>query len=171
MKRVARIAVAEMLLLAAVDQLTKWLVLNDLDIGPGGSVPVTSFFSIVHWWNKGVSFGVFNGLNAPEAQQAILIVLTFLIISVLVFSMKRAERPFVVYALAMIVGGALGNLVDRVHYGMVADFLYFHWRKYDFPAFNFADSCVTVGVALLLLDGSGVRFRKEKSASFMEPVE
>ncbi len=153
-----------MLAVAVLDQIAKWLVFTEIAPGEHDRVEVLPFFALVHWWNRGISFGVLNGLDRPELQRAVLVLLTLAIMVILAVNLKRAERTLPAFAFGLIMGGALGNLIDRLHYGAVADFLYFHYRSYDFPAFNVADSCVCIGVGLLLLDSTGLG--RAKSASF-----
>jgi lipoprotein signal peptidase len=155
-----------LLLVLAADQASKWAVLNKLDIPPHGQMPVLPVFSIVKWWNRGVSFGMGNGVDASDMQRNLLVLLTLAILAALGYMLRKADRTLVIVALGMIMGGAIGNLVDRIHYGAVADFLYFHYGRFDFPAFNVADSCVCVGVGLLLLDGLGLL--PKRSVSFKD---
>ncbi len=161
-----RLALLESLIVIALDQLTKYLVLHSHAIPDHGRDNVTSFFALVRWWNRGVSFGMLNGLNTPELQRTLLMFLTLGIVMVLFYALFRAEKRLTMAALGLIIGGAFGNLIDRVLYGAVADFLYFHWHQYDFPAFNLADSCVVTGVGLLMLQGLGLG--RDRSASFID---
>ncbi len=112
-------------------------------------IKVFDFFNIVHVWNRGVSFGMFNQL---ENSHIIFSVLQFLIIFVLFFWLYRNEKLHSSWALGLIIGGAFGNLIDRIRNGAVADFLDFHIGSYHWPAFNLADSCVFIGVMILLFD-------------------
>ena len=166
MRRLRVSGILIMLFVACTDQASKWLILNRLVTGEHDRIEVLPVFSLVHWWNKGVSFGMLNGVDTSDLQRAVLILVTLGIMLVLAATLRRAERLLTAVALGMVMGGALGNLIDRLHYGAVADFLYFHYRGYDFPAFNVADSCVCIGVGLLLLDSSGIG--RAKSASFQD---
>jgi signal peptidase II len=132
-----------------LDQLTKWLVLADL-MDPPRTIVVTGFFNFVLVWNRGVSFGMFN---ADSAWGPILLSGLALIISVcLVVWLRRVASPLVATAIGLVLGGAIGNVIDRARFGAVADFLDFHAFGYHWPAFNVADSAITIGVALLLYD-------------------
>jgi signal peptidase II len=134
-----------------LDLLSKNLVFAMLDaqgsINP--EIEIFSFFSLVKVWNRGVSFGMFNELENSQ------IIFTFIqggIGSALLFWLWRNEKLHFVIALGLIIGGAFGNVIDRIKNGAVADFLDFHIATYHWPAFNLADSCVFIGVAILLLD-------------------
>lgn len=112
-------------------------------------IEIFSFFSLVKVWNRGISFGMFNNL---ENSQIIFVLLQGGIGLGLFFWLYRNEKPHFAYALGLIIGGALGNVIDRIWNGAVADFLDFHVATYHWPAFNLADSCIFIGVAILLLD-------------------
>ena len=112
---------------------------------------LTSFFDLVLTFNRGMSFGLFNngaGLNALLFSLAAAV-----IVAVLLWWLSRVEHPFLGVAIGMVVGGAVGNVVDRLRFGAVVDFLYFHVGSWYWPAFNLADSAICLGVAAMLLDG------------------
>ncbi len=164
---IRRAALTLSLVVIVLDQLTKYLVLTRVDVPEGGAKVILPVFSIVHWWNRGVSFGLFNSAQGAGTQLGILIMLTLAIVSALIYSLGRSTRALTIMGLGLIIGGALGNLFDRFTRGAVVDFLYFHWHQHGFPAFNLADSCVCVGVGLLLLDGLLSR-KGDSSASFSD---
>ena len=112
-------------------------------------IQVFDFFNLVYVWNRGVSFGMFNEM---ENSHIILSLLQFSIMVILLVWLYRNEKIHYVYALGFIIGGALGNLCDRVRNGAVADFLDFHIASYHWPAFNLADSFVFIGVMILVFD-------------------
>ena len=137
---------------AVLDQITKALVLAFFG-EPGCGlhrVAVTRFFDLVLTCNPGVSFGLFNrtGVNSLIFSLAAL-----LIILVLIFWLARVRMIFLATAIGLIIGGAIGNVVDRVRFGAVIDFLDFHLASWHWPAFNLADSAICLGVAAMLLDG------------------
>jgi signal peptidase II len=138
-------------LVVALDQLTKWLILEVVMQPAPRVIEVTPFFNLVLAWNYGVSFGTFASGEAymPFVLSAVAIG----IVVALFIWMRKAERPFVAVALGMVIGGAIGNIVDRIRFGAVCDFLDFHLAGWHFWAFNIADSGITVGVTLLLIDG------------------
>lgn len=130
-----------------LDQLSKAWVLAAFRVGE--SLAVTAFFNIVLVFNPGASFSFLAG--AGGWQRWFFVVLALGISAwLLVMLIRHAEQRLMSFALALILGGALGNVLDRLRFGAVADFLDFHWAGYHFPAFNIADSCISVGVALML---------------------
>lgn len=135
---------------ALIDHGTKAAARATLTTGP---VELLPFLDLRLGFNTGVSFGLFAG--GAETTRWILIAATSVVAVWLSLWMARERRAAVVYALALIVGGALGNIVDRVRRGAVTDFIDFHVGSFTWPTFNLADSAITVGVGLLLL---GLRF-------------
>ncbi len=132
-----------------LDQMTKWWILTSV-MTPPQRVPVTGFFDLVLVYNRGVSFGLFGG--APSWVTAALIIFAILLSVALCIWMWRADSLLLGTALGFVVGGAIGNVIDRLLYGAVVDFLDFHAAGYHWPAFNVADSAITVGVVFLILD-------------------
>jgi len=135
-----------------IDQLTKAAVLNHFaGRFPGDREVVTSFFNLALTYNRGISFGLFNegaGLNALIFSLA-----AAAIVGVLVFWLSRVTSPFLGVAIGLIIGGAIGNVIDRIRLGAVVDFLDFHLGTLHWPAFNIADSAICIGVGAMLLDG------------------
>jgi signal peptidase II len=132
------------------DQLTKWLVLARF--APGERVELTGFFNLVLVFNKGAAFSFLA--DAPGWQTPLLVAFAAtaaLIVSVLL--LRSPERRVFCAGLALILGGALGNVIDRLRFGYVVDFLDLHAAGWHWPAFNLADSAITLGAALLILDG------------------
>lgn len=124
--------------------------------GPGCAVnspfiELTSFFNLVMVWNFGVSFGLFA--SGADLMPYVLIAVSLLISGLLVAWVWRGATRLAALAVGMVVGGAMGNVIDRLRFGAVADFLDFHLAGWHWPAFNVADACIVVGVGLLLLDG------------------
>lgn len=131
-----------------LDQITKWLILAVV-MNPPRTIGVLPFFDIVLVWNRGVSFGMFgNGVVPPWG----LVLLSAAIVAVLLFWLRRAETRLSVISIGLVIGGAIGNVVDRFVYGAVLDFLDLHVGGYHWPAFNLADSGITVGICLLLAE-------------------
>lgn len=112
-------------------------------------IRIFSFFSLVAVWNKGVSFGMFNQL---ENSKIIFCVVQGGAALALSFWLYYSQNRNFTIALGLIIGGALGNFIDRLQNGAVADFLDFYVGQYHWPAFNLADSFVFIGVAIMLLD-------------------
>ncbi|MHA1567779.1 MAG: signal peptidase II, partial [Alphaproteobacteria bacterium] len=143
------------------DQVSKWavvVVVFGRSFGDGalfeGSLPpagvaVTGFFNLVLFGNKGVAFSLLDG----GAGRWLLIVLALGIVVGLAIWLWKVEQWMVGLAIGAIIGGALGNALDRVRFGAVVDFLDFHAFGWHWPSFNVADSSIVVGVGLLLLDG------------------
>jgi signal peptidase II len=134
----------------ALDQATKTWIVQDI-MSPPRWIEVTSFFNIVMVWNRGASFGLFS-TQSPWTQ-AVLGGFAILISIVLAVWMYRARSKWLAGALGLVIGGALGNAIDRAIYGAVADFLDFHAYGYHWPSFNVADIAISVGVVMLLFDG------------------
>ncbi len=137
------------LLVAGADLLSKNLVFAFLDNYQGQQIEIFSFFNLVKVWNRGVSFGMFNQL---EHSKIIFSCIQLAIAFILLFWLYNNQKIHFTYALGFVIGGALGNAIDRIQNGAVADFLDFYISSYHWPAFNLADSFVFIGVAILLLD-------------------
>jgi signal peptidase II len=134
--------------LIVVDQAVKQLMLS-MVFDPPRIVEVTGFFNLVPVWNSGVSFGLFGD---SDTSRWILVGLALAIVVVLLIWLVRAGNGMVVFALTLVVGGALSNVVDRVVYGAVIDFVDIHAFGFHWPAFNVADSTIVLGTAMLLYD-------------------
>jgi signal peptidase II len=132
------------------DQLTKMLIVQNFQVGERLPV-IPFFFDLTHMRNPGAAFSFLA--NAPEwfRQPFFLIAPGIAIVALLFFIVyAQDEGLLLVVAAASILGGAIGNLIDRLLYGEVIDFLLFYWRDWAWPAFNVADSCITLGVIGLL---------------------
>lgn len=141
-------------LIIVLDQITKLLISSHFSYGE--SLRVTGFFNLVLAHNTGAAFSFLNDAGGWQRWlfSAIAVVAAVWIVRLL---RQHAQETMFCLALTLVLGGALGNLIDRVAYGYVVDFLDFYWGNYHFPAFNVADSGISVGAALLLLDS----FRKK----------
>jgi signal peptidase II len=115
-------------------------------------IEVTPFFNLVFTWNRGITFGLFNSAEGAEWGRWILLAVTAGISIALTIWLARAKGWRLILALGLVIGGAVGNLVDRALYGAVVDFLDFHLLGYHWYVFNIADSAIVCGVGLLLLD-------------------
>ena len=149
-------------LVLVVDQITK-LIMVEMVMDPPRTIPVTPFFNLVMTWNRGVSFGLFN--NGSDLNAWLLPLVALVIVGALLVWLKKAEGLWVSVAIGLIVGGAIGNVIDRLHWGAVADFLDFHAYGYHWPAFNVADSAITVGAIALVLDSLFAGREKPKLGS------
>lgn len=139
------LVVASLVLVA--DYLSKAWILNDV-MAPPRVVEVTSFFNLVLTFNRGISFGLFGGQAGPW----LFIAVALAIVAVLLVWLWRGTSARLSLALGLVIGGALGNVVDRLRFGAVVDFLDFHVAGYHWPAFNLADSTITIGVLILIAD-------------------
>ena len=145
---------------ALLDQLSKLIVVRMMPYGE--VIPLTGFFNLVHARNPGAAFSFLA--DAGGWQRYFLSGVALLISAWLVVMLWRRPPRHEAGALALILGGALGNLADRAHRGFVVDYLDFHWSGRHWPAFNLADVWITSGVALLLLGGLWATRRKKEHA-------
>jgi len=135
-----------------LDQLSKAAVLAFFAArGLGDRESVTSFFNLALTYNRGISFGLFNGGAGRNAL--VFSLAAAAIVAVLLYWLSRVVSPFLAVAIGLIIGGAIGNVIDRLRLGAVVDFLDFHVGYLHWPAFNLADSAICIGVAAMLLDG------------------
>jgi signal peptidase II len=141
------------IVVAIVDQVAKWRIVDYFDAHPEAAshVTVTGFFNLVLTMNRGISFGMFNGDR--RSGEIILIMLAAAIVIGLLVWLRRVKSGLLVLAIGFIIGGAVGNALDRVLRGAVVDFLDFHLGQWHPFAFNLADTAISVGVGLLILDG------------------
>ncbi len=133
----------------ALDQVTKWWIVFTV-MQPPRIIEITPFFNLVMGWNYGISFGFLT--SVPGLSLWLLPMVTVVITAALGVWLYRTDRLRPALALGLIIGGALGNLIDRLRFGAVADFLDFHAFGTHWPAFNAADSAITVGAVVLILD-------------------
>jgi signal peptidase II len=136
----------------ALDRLTKWIIETNVSFADSYRV-IPNFFDIVHSQNRGIAFGLFND-GATSLSTALLSLFSLaavLVIAALLWNAGRMDRLSVA-GLALILGGAAGNLLDRIVWGHVTDFLEFYVGTYHWPTFNVADSAVVIGSGLLLLE-------------------
>lgn len=133
-----------------LDQLSKWWVLGALHLDERGQIPVAPLFRLTMVMNRGVSYGLLRADN--NLQRYLLVAAAAAVVVVLALWVRRADRPLFATAIGLVIGGAIGNnLIDRVRIGEVVDFLDF--SALGFPwVFNVADSAISVGVVLLLID-------------------
>jgi signal peptidase II len=137
----------------AADQASKALLLYGCgfyDMGPGEHVQVLPFFDLVMVWNQGISYGLFQSQGVWGTL--LLTLFSLAAIAALSWWLTRAERVFPAFGLGLVIGGALGNVIDRIIYGAVADFFHFHAFGRDWYVFNVADAAITIGVVALLAD-------------------
>ena len=133
----------------SLDQQVKWWVLQSHH--HGGGIEVTPFFSIVLVFNRGISFGLLGDLGVgPRALSFLALAIVVWLVVLLIRTSSKVSAA----SLGLVIGGALGNVVDRLRTGMVTDYLDFHFAGWHWPAFNIADIGVVCGVAALAFDGA-----------------
>ena len=165
-RTVITLGLAVAVAVVAVDQLSKWWIVARL-MQPPQVFPLTPFFNVVLTWNRGVSFGLFNQEGALSTWG--LPILALVIVGFLAAWLLKAETRIVVLGIGGVIGGALGNLIDRVNYGAVVDFLDFYVAGYHWPAFNVADAAISVGAAALVYDALFGRAEKNKNRPNQPP--
>ncbi len=139
------------LLVLVADQASKWWVLEVLRLPERGQVPVLPVLSLTMVWNQGVTFGLFHqgGAWGPWLLAGVALA----VVAALVVWLRRAESALVAASLGAIAGGAVGNVIDRLRFGAVVDFLHAHAFGWSWYVFNVADAAIVCGVAVLVLDG------------------
>ena len=134
---------------AVLDQLSKFFVLNYvLETYP--YIKITPFFNIVNAWNTGVSFSMFS--SGGLSGKILLSSAALVIVALLLWWLSKEKKKILQIALGLIIGGALGNVIDRIRLGAVFDFLDFYVSDYHWPAFNIADSTICIGAVIFLID-------------------
>jgi signal peptidase II len=135
-----------------LDRWTKALIHSRFDLNETTTV-IDGFFNITYVRNTGVAFGIFSSISSPAKSLLLSVFTAFAAIVVITYSIRSPARNRLLQtSLALILGGALGNLYDRLAYGYVIDFLELYVRTYHWPSFNVADSAISVGVALLAFE-------------------
>jgi signal peptidase II len=136
----------------ALDRLTKWLIETRVGLFDSYKV-IPGFFDIVRSTNRGVAFGIFNDSNS-EWRTTLLILCSLAAVAAVSAMLWKAERldRAALWGLALILGGAAGNVFDRILWGRVTDFLLLYLGSYQWPTFNIADSAIVIGSGLLILD-------------------
>ena len=133
-----------------LDRLSKWWIVEVYDLPERGSVAVLPFFSLTMVWNQGISLGLFQADS--DLGRWLLIGVTGAISLALAVWLARVETRLLAVAIGLVLGGAVGNIIDRLIYPGVADFFHFHAFGASFYVFNVADSAISIGVVLLLWD-------------------
>src|SRR5437660_4481226 len=147
-----------------LDQVTKAIVRSTLPLYASKAI-VPGFLDFTHVRNTGAAFGILNAVDFPFKTVVIAVIATAALIGVGLYAASLAHHQLVArVGLALIIGGAAGNLLDRVIAGSVVDFVDVYWRTYHFWAFNVADSAITIGVAIMILDMLDVGTHVSKTA-------
>jgi signal peptidase II len=154
------------LIVLVADQASKWWVLNVLDLEQLRQVVLLPVLNLTMVWNRGVTFGLLNGLGAWG--HVLLAAISLAVVGALGLWLRRAETAAVGIAIGAIAGGAIGNVIDRLRFGAVVDFIHAHvdtpWGDLSWYVFNVADAAIVCGVAALIIDSQFSRRRQEKSA-------
>ena len=152
------------LLIVIVDQLTKAIVRATIPLHSSMTL-VPGVLDFTHVRNSGAAFGILNTQDFPFKTAVIAIIATAALVGVGLYAASLAHHQLVArIGLAMIIGGAAGNLLDRIAVGSVVDFVDVYWRAYHFWAFNVADAAISVGVGIMMLDMLGVGTHVSKTA-------
>lgn len=139
------------MLLVILDQITKSLVVGNLPVHSSEAL-IEGFLNLVHVRNRGMAFGMLNGLSTNAASYILAAVSVIAVVVIILYALKYSDGSrTTIFALSLILGGAAGNLIDRLRLGEVIDFIDFFIGSYHWPAFNVADSGITVGTFLIVL--------------------
>jgi signal peptidase II len=146
-----------------LDQASKFFFYDLLVTQGHRAIKVLPFFNLVEVWNYGISFGMFNSGSAGGS--IIFVGLALAIVVALLVWLRSAASALIAAALGLVIGGAVGNVIDRLRFGAVFDFLDFHVAGWHWPAFNVADSAICIGVLLLCIDALFLTQASAKKAS------
>ena len=150
--------------IVVVDQITKAIVRSRLPLYSSTTI-IPGFMDFTHVPNSGTAFGLLQSVNFPFKTALIALIAATAMISVGIYAASLARHQLVArIGLALIIGGAAGNLIDRVVAGSVVDFVDVYWRSYHFWVFNVADSAISVGVTMMILDMLGLGAHVSKTA-------
>ncbi len=154
----ARFGAATALAVFVADQISKLWILFVVRLEDTGPWQLLPFMDFVMVWNRGISYGLFQ--QTSDIGRWALVVLSIAASVWLGLWLRRSARRVEALALGLIIGGALGNVIDRIAYGAVADFVHLHWGRFSWYVFNIADAAIVVGVAALLYDSVASEWRK-----------
>lgn len=150
MTRLRRFGIGMALAILVVDQVSKWWVLEVFDLPARVSVPLLPFLNLTMVWNRGITFGL---LSTDSGWGAVLLAgVALAVVAALAVWLWQAERAAVTLALGAVAGGAVGNVIDRIRFGAVVDFIHAHAWGWSWYVFNVADAAIVCGVGVLVLD-------------------
>jgi signal peptidase II len=135
-----------------IDRISKWWFLDVFDLPNKGVVEILPIFDVVMVWNRGVSFGFMSA--SDDFGRWALVVMNLIIVGVLIYWLRSAKTSWLASAIGLVIGGAFGNIYDRVKFGAVADYFQFHWQDWYFAVFNVADSFIFIGAVLLIFNST-----------------
>jgi signal peptidase II len=150
-----RLGIVAALLVLGADQASKYWVLHVLDLPDLRQVVLLPVLNLTMVWNQGVTFGLLNGLGAWS--HLALAAIALLVVGALGVWLRRAESALAALAIGAIAGGAVGNVIDRLRYGAVVDFIHAHVGQWSWYVFNIADAAIVCGVAVLILESQVLR--------------
>ena len=156
MKKNFYIFLSFIILVLVLDYYTKFFVLTQL-LTEKGNMQIYSCLNFIKVWNQGISFGIFSSVNHSDI---IFSILSIIIIGWVFLWQASQKRIILSIASGMVIGGALGNILDRIKYGAVFDFIDVFYSDWHYPAFNIADSFICIGVLIILF--STIKFKKKK---------
>lgn len=145
-------------LLVTIDQVTKFWIKHSFELYESREV-IPGFFNLTFVLNPGAAFGILAKMNESYRKLFFILVTLVAILAVIFLMYKELKHRLRAFSYALILSGAMGNFIDRIYMGKVVDFLDFYIKNYHWPAFNIADSSITIGIILLFID---IIFNKEK---------
>jgi signal peptidase II len=162
------VALIAAILAVIADQASKWALLELVGLRNDPTpIRILPVFDIVMWWNRGTSFSLFRTGEAWGPY--VFSIAALVIIGLLMLWLSRIASPVLAAAIGAVIGGALGNVIDRLRFGAVADFFYAHLGDYGWPAFNVADSLIVVGIGVLVFDGMFLTRKSGKMSGREQP--
>jgi lipoprotein signal peptidase len=155
-----RLGLIAALVVLGADQASKYWILHVLDLPALHQVVLLPVLSLTMVWNQGVTFGLLNGL--ASWSHFVLAGVALLVVAALAVWLRRAENAVAAVSIGAIAGGAVGNVIDRLRYGAVVDFIHAHIGDWSWYVFNVADAAIVCGVAALILEGQFLRRSRQK---------
>ena len=147
-----RIGAISALIAFLLDRVSKWWFIDVYELPLKGTVEILPLFDVVMVWNRGVSFGFLSAND--DLGRWTLVAMNLVIVAVLLYWLKSAKNIMLSSAIGLVIGGAFGNIYDRIKFGAVADFFQFHWQEWYFAVFNVADSFIFIGAMLLIFNST-----------------
>jgi signal peptidase II len=160
--RLTLLGLAAAIVVLAADQASKWWILDIVRLPEIGQIVLLPVLNLTMVWNRGVTFGLLTGFG--QWSYLLLAAVALAVVVALGIWLRRAESPLVATALGAIVGGALSNVIDRLRFGAVVDFIHAHIGAWSWYVFNVADAAIVCGVAALVIDGLLPRTQRTRSA-------
>jgi signal peptidase II len=159
--RLTLLGLSAAVIVLLLDQASKWWVLDVIHLPQAGQIVLLPVLNLTMVWNRGVTFGLLNSLG--EWSSLALAAVALAVVAALGVWLRRAESTLVAIALGTIAGGAVSNVIDRLRFGAVIDFVHAHIGDWSWYVFNLADAAIVCGVATLVLDSLLPRARKARS--------